>query len=65
MDNKKIIDMKYTVDENGKPVSATVIYDDNTYKNVVNDPSQVIEWATQVAREIFDTSCAELLLKMH
>ena len=51
MDNKKIIDMKYTVDENGKPVSATVIYDDNTYKNVVNDPSQVIEWATQVARE--------------
>ena len=46
MDNKKIIDMKYTVDENGKPVSATVIYDDNTYKNVVNDPSQVIEWAT-------------------
>ena len=30
MDNKKIIDMKYTVDENGKPVSATVIYDDNT-----------------------------------
>ena len=51
MDNKKIIDMKYTVDENGKPVSATVIYDDNTYKNAVNDPSQVIEWATQVARE--------------
>ena len=51
MDNKKIIDMKYTVDENGKPVSATVIYDDNTYKNVVNDPSQVKEWATQVARE--------------
>ena len=51
MGNKKIIDMKYTVDENGKPVSATVIYDDNTYKNVVNDPSQVIEWATQVARE--------------
>ncbi len=43
--------MKYTVDENGKPVSATVIYDDNTYKNAVNDPSQVIEWATQVARE--------------
>lgn len=51
MDNKKIVDMKYTVDENGKPVSATVIYDDNTWNNVINKPAQVTKWAAQVAKE--------------
>ena len=51
MNDKKIINMKYAVDETGKPVSATVIYDDYTWDNVVENPQQVNKWAAQIAKE--------------